>query len=205
MAAGTRPDWENVGIEFRKEVRAFGKAMIQKIRALPLSEQVSKTLPFLAALHQPMLGALAEMLEDPEIRQDLLPRFKDAMGHPMRIELIDGDRKTHTLMLSTKDQPPYFEVAQQEPPPDTFGLRFLFRDVLDLVESCLEEGRFTVPDILDFYCRGKMQLIMLKQRAEWTGMSLFGGLMFYAPQMWATMEKDKTLDKAFQQIRAAAA
>lgn len=201
MTAGTRPDWENVGIEFHKEVRIFGKDMIKKIRALQPEEQVPQFLSIYSAMLRPFSATLGEVLEDEQIRDDLLPRFKQATGHEWYIEWIGPGQKAYGMALSVKDVPPFFELTQKQRGGDAFGVRLLLHDVLDLMESCLDEGRFVLPDLLDFYCRGKMELIMLRKRPEWTGMSLAGGLIFYAPQIWAAMEKNKTLDKVFQELQ----
>lgn len=201
MAAGTRPDWENVGIEFDKEAISAGKKLLQKIRALPLEMQVKTFLPLVPVVTAPLSEAIAEVLKDQEIRNDLLPRFKGTKP-PLYIEFIADDGKASGYELSVKDTPPYFDFAVKDREPDGFGLRFLFKDILTFIESVLGEGRLVVPDFLDFYCRGKMQLIMTKGRADWSGFPLFGGLMFYGPHIWATMDRQNARDKVFKGVKA---
>lgn len=201
MAAGTRPDWENVGIEFDKEAVGAGKKLLQNIRALPLEAQVKTFLPLLPLVMAPLGEAIAEVLKDEEIKNDLLPRFKGA-NYPLYLEFIGDDGKAYGYEMSVRDKPPYFEFTVKDREPDGFGLRFLFRDILTFVESALAEGRLVVPDFLDFYCRGKMQLIMTESRADWSGFSLFGGLMFYGPHIWATMDRQNARDKVFKGVKA---
>lgn len=203
MAAGTRPDWENVGVELSPQAISTGKTFHRWIRALPREEQVSAFMGVMPAIGQalvaPLAHALDELLEDVEVRKDLLPRFTKTR-YPLYVEFVGDDGRGCGCELSVKDASPYFTLVVKDREPDGFGFRFLLRDILTFAEGVLDEGRVVVPDILDFYCRGRMQLIMTKARADWTGFSLFGGLLFYAPEIWATLSREKASGRVLETL-----
>ncbi len=198
MAQGTRPDWENVGVAFNKDALKSMKKFIDGVKTAPVGKQCQMLMQIFPACVKPMTDALPEVLEDKEIKDDLLHRFKEAGN--LYIEVVGEDKVGHGYDVSFSDKEPFIEFKEKKRGPDQFGVRFLLKDLVWLLEGRIEEARFTVADFLDFYARGMLQLITIEQRAKWTGMSLFGGLMFYGPQIRAIMLKNKKGGSVFNQL-----
>jgi hypothetical protein len=198
MAQGTRPDWENVGVAFNKDALKSMKKFIDGVKAAPAGKQCQAFMQIFPACVKPMNDALPEVLEDKEIKDDLLHRFKEAGN--LYIEIVGEDKVGHGFDVSFSDKAPFIEFKEKKRGPDQFGIRFLLKDLIRLFEGRIEEARFTLADFLDFYARGMLQLITIEQRAKWTGMSLFGGLMFYGPQIRTVMLKNKKAGSVFDSL-----
>ncbi|HVN70900.1 MAG TPA: hypothetical protein VMU10_02660 [Desulfomonilia bacterium] len=198
MAAGTRPDWENVGMEFNKDAIKVMKKFIEGVKAAPVEERCRALMAIFPACVKPITDALPEVLADKEVKDDLLHRFKEADN--IYIEVVGEDKVGHGYDVSFSDKTPYIEFKEKKRGKDQFGIRFLLKDLIKVFEERIEEGRMTMADFLDFYSRGKLQLITIEQRAKWTGMSLFGGLMFYGPQIRAVMLRNKKGNGVFDQL-----
>ncbi|MGO9145389.1 MAG: hypothetical protein ACLQDF_03395 [Desulfomonilia bacterium] len=198
MAAGTRPDWENVGMEFNKDAIKGMKKFIEGVKGAPVDKQCEALMQIFPACVNPITDALPEVLSDKEIKDDLLHRFKEADN--IYIEVVGEDKVGHGYDVSFSDKAPYIEFKEKKRGKDQFGIRFLLKDLIKVFEEGIEEGRLTMADFLDFYSRGKLQLITIEQRARWTGMSLFGGLMFYGPQIRAVMLRNKKGNGVFDQL-----
>ena len=199
MAQGTRPDWENVGMEFNKDAIKVMKKFIDGIKAAPADQQCQALLAMFPLCIKPITEALPEVLLDKEIKDDFLHRFKEAEN--LYLEIVGDDQVGHGLDISFSDKAPYIEFKEKKRGKDQFGIRFLSRDLIKELEERFEEGRMTLADFIDFYSRGKLQLITIEQRAKWTGMSLFGGLMFYGPQIRAVMLRNKKGNGVFDQLK----
>ena len=198
MAQGTRPDWENVGMAFNKDASKAMKMFIEGVKAAPADKQCQALLAIFPVCLKPIMDALPEVFEDKEIKDDLLHRFKEAGN--IYIEVVGEDKVGHGYDVSFSDKAPYIEFKEKKRGPDEFGIRFLCKDLIKEFEERASEGRMTLADFIDFYSRGKLQLITIEQRAKWTGMSLFGGLMFYGPQIRAVMVRNKKGNGVFDQL-----
>jgi hypothetical protein len=203
MAQGTRPDWENVGVAFNKDALKSMKMFIGGVKSAPVNKQCQTFMQIFPACVKPITDALPEVLEDKEIKDDLLHRFKEAEN--LYIEIVGEDNVGHGYDVSFSDKVPYIQFKEKKRGQDQFGIRFLLKDLVKEFEERIEEARFTIADFLDFYARGKIQLITIEQRAKWTGMSLFGGLMFYGPQIRAVMLKNKKSGSIFDTLKEIAA
>lgn len=198
MAAGTRPDWENVGMEFNKDAIKVLKKFIEGVKDLPADQQCQALLAIFPLCFKSINDALPEVFSDKEVKDDLLHRFKEAEN--VYLEIVGDDQVGHGLDISFSDKAPYIELKEKKRGKDQFGIRFLSRDIIKELEERIAEGRMTMADFLDFYSRGKLQLITIEQRAKWTGMSLFGGLMFYGPQIRAVVLRNKKGNGVFDQL-----
>jgi hypothetical protein len=185
-------------MEFNKDAIKSMKKFIEGVKAAPVGKQCQALMQIFPACVKPITDALPEVLEDKEIKDDLLHRFKEAGN--IYIEVVGEDNLGHGYDVSFSDKAPYIEFKEKKRGPDQFGIRFLLKDLIKLFEGRIEEARFTIADFLDFYSRGMLQLITIEQRAKWTGMSLFGGLMFYGPQIRAIMLKNKKAGSAFDSL-----
>jgi len=190
-------------MEFTKETAGVLRRFIAKVKEKPDDKQCAALMPIVPAVFKPVAEALQEVLKDREIRDDLLPRLKEAKS--LYVEIVGNDDVAYGYDINFTDQAPFIEFTEKKRGKDQFGLRFLFKDLIKLVEGCLDDGRFTLADVLDFYARGKLQLIMTEKRAEWTGMSLFGGFMFYSPQIRSVMQKNKKSGNALGSLGSLAA
>lgn len=201
MPTGTRPDWENVGIEIPKAVQDKGLVMVRMIRGLSLRKMVE----FMSSVSfggDVWSDCRRKIMEDQSIRDYLEPRVKNALGVKFHIELTEPGGESIGWTYTIKGYPEIFvrESAPSARDPLVAGLRIRFDDLLDLIESCLQEGRFVLPDILDFYCRGKLELLYPERRADWSAVPLIGAMMWVGPEIWSIMSEEKVLDMTFDAI-----
>ena len=185
-------------MEFNKDAIKAMKKFIEGVKDAPADQQCQALMAIFPACVKPLTDALPEVFSDKEVKDDLLHRFKEAEN--LYIEVVGKDEVGHGYDISFSDKAPYIEFKEKKRGKDQFGIRFLLRDLIRLFEENIKDARFTVADFLDFYARGKLQLITIEQRAKWTGMSLFGGLMFYGPQIRAIMVKNKKGNGVFDQL-----
>ena len=157
MAAGTRPDWENVGMEFNKDAIKVMKKFIDGVKDAPAEKQCHALMAIFPAFVKPITDALPEVLSDKEVKDDLLHRFKEAEN--LYIEVVGEDKVGHGYDISFSDKAPYIDFKEKKRGKDQFGIRFLLRDLIKLLEDSITDARFTLADFLDFYARGKLQLI----------------------------------------------
>ena len=156
---GTRPDWENVGMEFSEDIRGRGMEFIAGIRELPPSEQMPFLMPLIMKAGSRAMEAFPGLLKDEEAVRYLDPRVKAAIGRKLYLEIVAPDGGKYGLVLSIVDLPQLFAIQTGEYDPDVVGIRIFFEDLLGFMDSCLEEGRVAIPDILDFLCRGKIEIL----------------------------------------------
>ena len=185
-------------MEFNKDAIKVMKKFIEGVKAAPEDEQCKALLAIFPLCFKPITDALPEVFSDKEVKDDLLHRFKEAEN--LYLEIVGNDKVGHGIDISFSDKAPYIEFKEKKRGSDQFGIRFLSRDLIKELGERVEEGRITLADFLDFYARGKLQLITIEQRAKWTGMSLFGGLMFYGPQIRAVMLRNKKGNGVFDQL-----
>jgi hypothetical protein len=185
-------------MEFNKDAIKGMKKFIEGVKAAPANEQCQSLLAIFPVCLKPITDALPEVFLDKEVKDDLLHRFKEADN--LYLEIVGNDQVGHGYDISFSDKAPYIEFKEKKRGKDQFGVRFLLKDLIKLFEGRIEDARFTLADFVDFYARGKLQLITIEQRAKWTGMSLFGGLMFYGPQIRAVMVRNKKGNGVFDHL-----
>lgn len=201
---GTRPDWENVGIELPKEVSKLGRQLIAQIQELPPSQQLSALAPLLQAATGVMMKVFPKLLQDKDAKEYLEPKALEALGRKLYLELVGLEGDKYGLMLTVVKPPKLFELKPADYDPDVLGVRIRVDDLLGFADECLEEGRIVVPDILDFYCRGKMEILSTYgRRADWSAMPMIGALIFLVPKMWQAFQDEKVIEGLDEELKKA--
>lgn len=199
---GTRPDWENVGIEFPEEICSRGRQIIARTRELTPDAQLPVLAPVIMQAIIKLLEAFPKLTEDEEARKYLDPKVKSAIGRKLYIEIVASDGEKYGFILRIVDLPQLFAMEIGEYDPDVVGIRIIFDDLIGFLDSCLEEGRIVIPDILDFLCRGKMEILpTYGRRADWSAMPVVGALIFLTPKLWTAFEQEKILEKVDQELQ----
>ena len=201
---GTRPDWENVGIEFPKDMCKRGREIVSAVAALPQGEQVSVLGPLMLRAAGALMAVFPRLMQDEDARDYLEPKVKDAIGRKLYMELVGSGGEKAGFVLSITKPPQVFEFASGEYDPDVLGIRIGVDDLLALADDCLGEGRIVIPDLLDFYCRGKIEILSTYgRRADWSAMPVVGALIFLVPKMWAVFQEEKVLEKLDGELKKA--
>lgn len=201
---GTRPDWENVGIEFPGDMCRRGREIIAKVRELPPGDQIDKLAPLMLQAAVTVLGVFPKLAEDKDAKAYLEPKVKASLGRKLYIGIVGTGGEKFGFVLSVTKLPQLFEFKVGEYDPDVLGIRIRLDDLLGFVDSCLEEERIVIPDLLDFYCRGKIEVLSTYgRRADWSALPVVGALIFLIPKMWAIFQEEKVLEKLDKELQKA--
>lgn len=188
--AGNRPDWENLGISFPAEVQQRGSEIVRWARELPPEEIAAKIPPLVTAMLSFLMQLIPRVTRDKEIRRYLKPRVEGAVGQRLFVEITGLNGETLGITFTLKDLPQLLDFSITPRQPDVFAVRMRLKDILGLVESCLEEGKIVLPDILDFVMRGKLQLLPADKRPDWSAMPVIGALIYLTPKMVEVVKRE---------------
>jgi hypothetical protein len=201
---GTRPDWENVGIQFPKDMCKRGREIVSAVRALPADKQVSTVAPLFLQAVDALLHLFPKLMQDDDAREYLEPKVKEGIGRKLYIELLGGGGDKAGFVLAMVKAPQVFEIKADEYDPDVLGIRIRMDDLLGFADECLQEERLVVPDILDFFCRGKLQILSTYgRRADWSALPAVGALIFLVPKIWASFQEEKIIDELDDELKKA--
>jgi len=106
------------------------------------------------------------------------------------VEITGLNGETLGITFTLKDLPQLLDFSITPRQPDVFAVRMRLKDILGLLESCLEEGRIVLPDILDFVMRGKLQLLPADKRPDWSAMPVIGALIYLTPKMVEVVKRE---------------
>ncbi len=201
---GTRPDWENVGLAFHKDMCKRGREIIAAVRALPAEKQASTVAPLFLKAADALLRVFPTLMQDDDAREYLEPKVKAAIGRKLYIELAGEGGDKAGFVLSMVKPPQVFKIKAGEYDPDVLGIRVRMDDLLGFADECLQEERIVVPDILDFYCRGKLQILSTYgRRADWSALPAVGAMIFLVPKIWASFQEEKIMDELDGELKKA--
>ncbi|MDY6796361.1 MAG: hypothetical protein SWK76_13965 [Actinomycetota bacterium] len=199
MAIADLPDFENLVTEIPQDVQERGKEIIAKIRENPMSN--------LFTVMTQLLGDVLEMIPrlgaDPEVKKALEVKMQPALGRKIFVEITGIDSGSMGITFTIKELPELLEYGIGPIEGDIFGVRVKFDDILDVLSSVLEEGKIApVPEILDFYSRGKLTIKSPKDLPAFSDLSpLMGASISLLPKINEIRERVDSKGVMFNAVR----
>jgi len=202
MPIADLPDFENIVIEIPQDVQERGKEIMAKVKDDPMSN----LFPLLTAVMGSVLDIIPKLADDPEVKKALEVKMQPAIGRKIFVEITGIESGSMGITLTIKELPQLLEFGIGPIEPDIFGVRVLFKDIINLFSSVLEQGRFApVPEILDFYSRGRLTIISPKDLPAFTDLTpLMGAAISLLPKINGIRERAGTQGAVFDAIREVA-